>query len=365
MLKIGLIKNKKDKKLFLLPSEVNSLQVKGITVNALVNYGSSLDINDNQYISSGAKVFKSTKEVIKNSDIILKVGEFSSSELKSAKNKICITMANFITNAKMVLTMLKNNNTSLTWNCLNTGKHYVFYPLLEQMKGRYAAIDGIYQLMSINGAGKIVGQHDHSTKVKVVVLNGSFAGYEATMQALAMGANVKLLDIDEKYVKDLNHDSKLSDLAKLYNSHFVAKVNDYENLVDEIKDADIFINTSIEPGSKSKKRITSQMADSMKKGSILIDASVDQGFGFEFEKRFSKQEKPAQEFNNVHFVAYEDITDLLPQSYSQIISSKSLKHLIEIATEEKWDEIEALNSIIVTKNQKVINEKIKKELNLL
>jgi len=113
MKKIGLISDRKSKKLFLLPAQVKELRAKNVEVFVNADYGKPLSIADAEYVNAGAVLCKNAAEVIAKTDVILKVNAFKSGEIKACNKKIMVTMANYIVNADMILEMLKNNVTSL------------------------------------------------------------------------------------------------------------------------------------------------------------------------------------------------------------------------------------------------------------
>ena len=113
MKSIGLIFDKKTEALFLLPTEIKKMSLDGVTVNVQSNYGSCLNINNDQYKNAGAKIFAKKIDVINHSDIICKINPFTKNECQSLNNKIAITISNFVNNVGMLYYMLKNNVTGL------------------------------------------------------------------------------------------------------------------------------------------------------------------------------------------------------------------------------------------------------------
>lgn len=366
-MKIGILKDsKKNKGAFLLPKDVASLTTKKVVVNFCSKIGASLNIADQDYINAGAKIFKSNAQVIKNSDILLKLNNFSCLEISKMNPKhIAITMSNFVDNVKMVQKLLSCGVTSLSWECLSKSGNYIFYPIIERFNGYHSVVKAI-ELMSISqfSIGKAILPFDQSSRVDFCILNCSFAGYEAACQALALGANVTVLDNDETFCKSLMVDKKIKTLSSIHNSSFNALKNDFDTIGNQITKCDVFINTSIEPGVKSKKRITLQMAQMMKNGSILIDASANQGFGFDFEKVDLNDGFKARQLENVIYSNISKIGQIYSTTYCQIISEFSAPILLQLAQDSEFVNNEIINDIIVTKNKKIVNEKVMEQLNI-
>ena len=75
MRSIGLIFDKKTKALFLLPNEIKKMSLNGVTINVQSNYGSCLNINNDQYENVFTKAINSKVLLINNLDKIKIINE--------------------------------------------------------------------------------------------------------------------------------------------------------------------------------------------------------------------------------------------------------------------------------------------------
>ncbi|MCQ2956809.1 MAG: hypothetical protein MJ233_03030 [Mycoplasmoidaceae bacterium] len=120
----------------------------------------------------------------------------------------------------------------------------------------------------------------YPTHPKMLILNATFCGVALAKIALQQDYEVTISDSDEKYLAELqNSIPKL----KTINAN-------YDVLVENIKNKNIFVNTAITPTDLTKLRITKQMGQSMPKGSLMIDASCENGYAFHFIKKFADSE---------------------------------------------------------------------------
>jgi alanine dehydrogenase len=85
--------------------------------------------------------------------------------------------------------------------------------------------------------------------------------------AKGLGADVTILDIDVERLRFL--DIAIESLHTLYSNE--------ANLDDLMPDCDLLIGAVLLPGAKAPKLITRAMLQKMKRGSVFVDISIDQG----------------------------------------------------------------------------------------
>jgi alanine dehydrogenase len=85
--------------------------------------------------------------------------------------------------------------------------------------------------------------------------------------AKGLGADVTILDIDVERLRFL--DIAIESLHTLYSNE--------ANLDDLMPDCDLLIGAVLLPGAKAPKLITRAMLKKMKRGSVFVDISIDQG----------------------------------------------------------------------------------------
>jgi alanine dehydrogenase len=85
--------------------------------------------------------------------------------------------------------------------------------------------------------------------------------------AKGLRADVTILDIDVERLRFL--DLAMDNLHTLYSSE--------ANLMELMPDCDLLIGAVLLPGAKAPKLITRAMLRKMKRGSVLVDISIDQG----------------------------------------------------------------------------------------
>jgi alanine dehydrogenase len=139
---------------------------------------------------------------------------------------------------------------------------------MSEIAGRMSVVMGAYFLAKYNGgSGVLLGGVPGVLPGSVVVVGGGTSGVNAMRMAKGLGADITILDIDVERLRFL--DLAIANLRTLYSSE--------ANLMELMPDCDLLIGAVLLPGAKAPKLITRAMLQKMKRGSVLVDISIDQG----------------------------------------------------------------------------------------
>ena len=176
-----------------------------------------------------------------------------------------------------------------------------------------------------------------------MILGGGVAGGNAALMAAGMGAEV--------VVFDRNRD-KLEHLRALGNN--VTGLYPYaQSLVEHVKQADLLIGAILVVGERAQKIVSAEMVKSMKKGSVIIDISVDQGGCIETTKATS-YENPTFEWEGVVHFGVTNIPGAVPRTASQALSASLLPYVLRLANPE-WENDAELVTGINVKQGKIVH----------
>ncbi len=258
----------------LIPAGVHEFVRNGHKVLVEKNAGTGSGICDDEYVKEGAEIVDSAKDIFDSAEMIIKVKEPQAVEIEMLrKNQILYTYLHLAPDREQTLGLIEKGVVAIAYETIEVnGK----LPLLEPMSevaGKMSAIMAAYYLAKPYGgkgmlAGGVTGVHS----AKFVILGGGTAGLNAAKVASGMGANVSVFDINierMRYLEDV--------LPKNCQMIMSNKVN----IENEIKDADAVIGTVLIPGAKAPHLVTKDMLKLMKKGTVLVDVSIDQGGCFE------------------------------------------------------------------------------------
>src|SRR5215475_3628929 len=117
------------------------------------------------------------------------------------------------------------------------------------------------------GSGVLQGGVPEGLPGRVVIVGGGNSGVKVLRMVIGLGANVIILEIDVERLRFL--DAEIESLHTLYSNE--------ANLDELMPDCDLLIGAVLLPGAKAPKLITRGMLTKMKRGSVLVDISIDQG----------------------------------------------------------------------------------------
>ena len=98
---------------------------------------------------------------------------------------------------------------------------------------------------------------------------------------------------------------------------------------EQAKDVDIIITTALIPGKPAPKLITTEMVESMKDGSVIVDLAAEQGGNCELTEA-----DRIVDSNGVKIIGYTDLPSRLAAQSSQLYAT-NLRHLLTDLTPEK------------------------------
>jgi alanine dehydrogenase len=275
-MRIGIPKEiKKDEyRVSVTPAGAAELIALGHDVYVEASAGKGSGFSDKEYADVGASLLLEASEVYDVAEMIVKVKEPIEPEYHLFKEKqILFTYLHLAADKKLTLFLLEKKIRAFSYETLVVnGK----LPLLEPMSevaGKMASLMGAVHLGKYHGglgllAGGVVG----TERAKVMILGGGIAGTCAAEIAAGLGADVTIFDINLERLRYL--DAVLpANVATMYSSE--------QNIRTLLPTTDLVIGTVLIPGAKAPKLITKEMLSIMKKGSVLVDVSIDQGGCFE------------------------------------------------------------------------------------
>ena len=106
-----------EKRVSVTPETAKNIIALGLSVNLEKNYAIHLGVSDKQYEDTGVKFYNNSKEVIDNSNLILKVNYPTEDEIKTIKEKtILVGIFNPSKNREKFKELLKKKSISFHLN---------------------------------------------------------------------------------------------------------------------------------------------------------------------------------------------------------------------------------------------------------
>jgi alanine dehydrogenase len=258
-----------EQRVALLPSAANQLIRRGHSVLVETNAGTGCGYSDEEYAKAGAEIVDQTKEVFARADMIVKVKEPLKAEFPLLrKGQILFTYLHLAASRELTQALLKSGVTGIAYETIQVNNRLPLLEPMSEIAGRMSVVMGAYFLAKYNGgSGVLLGGVPGVLPGNVVVVGGGTSGVNAMRMAKGLGADVTILDIDVERLRFL--DLAIDNLHTLYSSE--------ANLMELMSDCDLLIGAVLLPGAKAPKLITRAMLRKMKRGSVLVDISIDQG----------------------------------------------------------------------------------------
>jgi alanine dehydrogenase len=135
--------------------------------------------------------------------------------------------------------------------------------------GRMAIQEGAkYVEKYFGGRGILLGGVPGVEPGHVLIIGGGIVGSNAARMAAGLGARVTILDLS------LN---RLRYLADVMPANVTVVYSNRQNLLDNLKTADVVVGGVLLPGAKAPKLVRREDLKLMKPGSVIVDVAVDQG----------------------------------------------------------------------------------------
>ena len=260
-----------ERRVSLTPMAVGEITSNGSQVVVQSGAGEGAGFGNNQYEKAGAKVVETAEDVFKESKIIVKVKEPQENERKLlTPEHTLFTYLHLAADKKQTEDLISSNSTCIAFETVTDDQGSL--PLLTPMSaiaGRMSIQAGAHCLEARQGGtGVLLAGAPGAEPGRVVVIGCGVVGSNAVEIAVGMGAEVIVLDRDQKTLDSI--DEKYSRKVKTVFSN-------ESDLVSEVLKADLTIGAVLLPGAKAPKLVNKEMVSEMKSGSVIVDVAIDQG----------------------------------------------------------------------------------------
>lgn len=311
-----------ERRVCLTPEAVNTLTNNGHRVLIEAGAGMGADYTDREYSEAGAEITSNTKKVF-SCPIILKVEPPTEEEIEMMNPKTLLVSAiQLKTRKKSYLEALqKKRITAIAFEYIkDSDGSYPIVKSLSEIAGT-ASIMIASELLGNHQSGKglLLGNITGVAPTEVVILGAGTVAEYAAKTALGLGANVKVFE------------NSISKLRRLQNqlSHrvFTSTLQD-KLLLKALRRADVVIGAA-----KGKYRtpvlVPESMVEFMKKGSVIVDVSIDTGGCFETSEVTTHNNPTFVKHGVIHY-GVPNIASRYSKTASISISNIMVPYLLEM-----------------------------------
>ncbi len=231
--------------------------------------GEGSGFTDEEYKRVGADTTV-REDVFGRADLIVKVKEPLESEQDLLRAGLAVfTYLHLAPNPGLTRILLDKRITGLAYETLEKdGKLPLLAPMSE-IAGRMAPLMAAFYLQKFKGGSGILPTGVSGVRPgKIVVLGAGVVGTNAARVAMGLGMETVVINRDPAGIQRIDELFKGRVRTLPLSAHAVE---------EEIRDADMVIGAVLVPGGRTPILITREMLRSMKRGSVIVDVSVDQG----------------------------------------------------------------------------------------
>ena len=334
-----------EKRVSITPETAKNILSLGLKINLEKGYAEHLGIGDEDYKKEGVNFYDSPSEILKNSNLILKVNCPSEDEIKNLQeNQIIVGIFNPSKNENILKNLTKKKLKIFSLELLPRISRAQSMDVLSSqsnLAGYRSLVDSIYEFekalpMMMTAAGTVPA-------AKVLVIGAGVAGLQAIATAKRLGAVVSATDVraaSKEQVESLGGKFLMVEqsenletaggYAKEASDEFKKKQSDL--LKDALKKNDIVICTALIPGKPAPRILNEEMVKLMKPGSIIYDLAAEQGGN----SAFSESDK-INLVNGIKIIGPKNLMNKLPLTASNLYAKNLFNFLKNLYSKEKND----------------------------
>lgn len=255
----------------IVPAGVRALSKSGHRVIIQKSAGEGSGVPDEEFISAGAEIKATAKEIFEEAEMIIKVKEPLPAEYKFFKPaQILFTYLHLAPSKELTTALLEREIIGIAYETIQlpNGTLPLLIPMSE-IAGRMAIQVGASCLEKERGGrGVLLGGVPGVSPGKVVILGAGTVGMNAAKIAVGMGAKVTIFDINLE---------RLRYIDDIFGAKIVTLFSDQQTIEKLVVDADLIIGSVLIPGGRAPMLIDRNLVSRMKTGAVIVDVAVDQG----------------------------------------------------------------------------------------
>ena len=308
----------------LSPSGVSFLVEKGHSVYVQAGAGLKAGYSNEDCMVLGAQIVFTKEEIFGRSDVVIDIAPINEEESRLVrKNQILFGFHHLaVARKEMVKTLLRKNVTMIGFEIIQKDNGELpFLEALSEIAGQMCHVIAGHNLqVGQGGRGLVIGGVVSVPPATAVIVGSTVFARSAIKAMLGAGAHTIALG---------RHMDKLRELEEMTGGRLVTLMASHYNLARTVKIADILIGAVLRPGEKAPVMITREMVKSMKKGSIIIDLSIDQG-GCVETSRPTTLDNPTFVKEDVIHYCVPNITSALSRTSTKVLSNLVVPYLLDI-----------------------------------
>jgi alanine dehydrogenase len=309
----------------LTPAGVRELVDAGHEVIVQSGAGEGSAIHDDAYVAQGAAIAPDADAVFGEATLIVKVKEPQPAEVARLEPRHTLfTYLHLAADAGLTNGLAESGATCIAYETVEDSRGRL--PLLAPMSevaGKIATQAGAFMLEKpLGGRGILLGGVPGVAAANVMVIGGGVVGMHAAFIALGMEATV--------FVFDRNID-RLRELDIAFGGRADTCFATTLSIEERLPDVDLVIGAVLVHGARAPHVITREQLKLMKRQSVLVDVSIDQGGCFE-TSRPTTHTNPTYEVDGITHYCVTNMPGAVPITSTYALTNATMPYIIHVAS---------------------------------
>lgn len=312
-----------EKRVALVPEAVALLVARGHQVLVETGAGNQSHYTDADYSEAGARIVYDRKQVF-TTGIVIKVEppSLDEVELMGMRQTLISALQLSIQQDGLLEALAAKKTTAIAWDFITN--HDGIVPLVRAMgeiAGNSAMLIAGELLAGPEGRGTMLGGVSGVRPSEVVIIGAGTVAEYATRAALGLGASVKLFD---------NSPHRLIRLQNAVGQRLWTSTLQPSVLEEALRTADVAIGALRGAGGRTPLVVSEPMVAAMRRGTVVVDVSIDRGGCFETSRITSHERPTFLEFGVIHYCV-PNIPSRVSRTASKALSNIFAPMLLEFA----------------------------------
>ena len=307
----------------LTPAACSALIDAGQSVFVQASAGINSGYSDQEFQQAGAQVVATSRALYESAQLIVKVKQPLEQDIANLRSDhILFSYLHLAPDPGLVKNLCDLGLTAIPFeSVVDEGGHLPLLSPMSQVAGRIAAIRGASLLFrNRGGRGILLGGIDGAEPGRVVILGAGVAGRHALASAVALGAKVDVLDLNERKLR------LLKEKYPTIETHLSTA-----EVVDALcVKADLVVGAVLLAGRRAPVVVKQSVVKQMNEGSVIVDIAIDQGGCVEGIHATSSEHLCYTEHGVIHS-AVPNMPAAVARTSSQSLSSAILPYVKQLA----------------------------------
>ncbi len=338
------------------PFGVKDLKRDGHTILVEWSAGRGSGFSDEEYANAGAEIVEK-KKLFEEAELVVKVKEPLQQEYDLLREgQALFTYLHLAPNRELTQVLLRKKITGIGYETLTKDGALPLLAPMSEIAGRMAPLMGTYYLQKFKGGSGILATGASGVKpAKIVILGAGVVGTNTARVASSLGMETVVMNKGTE---------RLQKIDEMFMGRVETLPVTAHTVAEEIKDADIIVGAVLVPGGRTPVLITRQMLGSMKKGSVIVDVSVDQG-GCVETSRPTTHDDPVFEVAGIIHYCVANMPGAYPRTSTLALTNATLpyvKIIAEKGIKKAVQEEPIIRSALNTYHGKIVNKALAESL---